>query len=259
MMEPMLDAVITGAGRGLGRAVAMALAADGAAVWICSDNLPELETTASLIERDGGRVHVSETDLSDPESCRSFCDSVANGARNLRVVVNNAAVLKTTPVLEMPLEHWSNTLAVMLTAPFLVTRDLLPLLLRNGGSIISVSSRSAVEPFVGEAAYCAAKFGVEALTKCLALELDDCAVSVNTITPGLRIKPTSITDEQAEQLSAKERAAWNDPMEIMPAFLFLAELRGQVTGRRFDALELTKAIRARGKDGTLATISELYR
>jgi 3-oxoacyl-[acyl-carrier protein] reductase len=255
----MTDAVVTGAGRGLGRAIAQALAAEGYKVWICSENHPELEATASLIEEADGVVSVIETDLSNPSACVAFTDVVKNEADDLQVVVNNAAILHPTPVLEMSLSRWSETLAVMLTAPFIITRDLLPLLHRNGGSVISVSSKSAIIPFEGEAAYCAAKFGVEAFTKCLALELGDNNVSVNTLTPGHRIKPTSITEEEIPAVPEAIRAKWQDPMEIMPAFVFLASLKGQVSGHRFNAHELTEALTQHGPQSTLARICEFYR
>jgi NAD(P)-dependent dehydrogenase (short-subunit alcohol dehydrogenase family) len=253
------DAVVTGAGRGLGRAIAQALAADGARVWICSENLTELENTAALIAAAGGDARAIETDLAEPPACAAFARSVTQGADRLRVVVNNAAVLQLTRVEDLTLSQWSHTLAVMLTAPFLVTRDLLPLLWREGGSVINVSSRSSVMPFEGEAAYCAAKYGVEAFSQCLALELQSSTVSVNTITPGLKIKPTSLTEEQIATVSESERSQWHDPMEIMPAFVFLAGLRGEVTGHRFDAFELTGALRRLGREETLTRIAEFYR
>lgn len=255
----MIDAVITGSGRGLGRAIARALAADGFRVWICSENMKELEATAEMIEGAGGAVRVLETDLSKPDECAAFTDTVEKTAEHLQVIVNNAAVLRPTPVLEMNLTRWSETLAVMLTAPFIITRNLLPLLQEDGGSVISVSSRSAIVPFEGEAAYCAAKFGVEAFTKCLALELGVCSVSVNTLTPGHRIKPTSITEDEIHAVPEAVRAEWRDPMEIMPAFVFLASLKGQVSGHRFNAHELTEALSQHGQEDILARIHEFYR
>jgi 3-oxoacyl-[acyl-carrier protein] reductase len=259
MPDKPIDAVVTGAGRGLGRAIALALASGGTRVWICSENRLELDTTASLIEAAGGAVQAVETDLADPDDCTAFTRAVTEGAARLQVIVNNAAVLRLTPVADMTLSEWSEILAVMLTAPFLVTRDLLPLLEEEGGSIISVSSRSAVMPFEGEAAYCAAKWGVEAFTRVLSMELGTSKISVNTITPGLRIKPTSLTDEQARNVPASERETWNDPMEIMPAFLCLAGLRGQVSGHRFDAFELTGALERLGQEMTLRRIHEFFR
>jgi NAD(P)-dependent dehydrogenase (short-subunit alcohol dehydrogenase family) len=114
-------------------------------------------------------------------------------------------------------------------------------------------------PFEGEAAYCAAKWGVEAFTRVLSLELGASNISVNTVTPGLRIKPTSLTDEEAEAAPESERSSWNDPMEIMPAFLFLAGLRGQVSGHRFDAFELTGALERLGQEEALRRIQEFFR
>ena len=259
MQEKPIEAVVTGAGRGLGRAIASALATEGARVWICSEDRSELETTASLIESAGGAVRVVETDLADPDQCAAFTKAVAEGADRLQVVVNNAAVWKVTPVEDLTLEEWSEVLAVMLTAPFLVTRDLLPLLRQEGGSVINVSSRSAVMPFEGEAAYCAAKWGVEAFTRVLSLELGASNISVNTITPGLRIKPTSLTDEEVRTVPESERSSWNDPMEIMPAFLFFASLRGEVSGHRFDAFEQTGALGRLGREETLRRIHEFFR
>lgn len=259
MSDQPIDAVVTGAGRGLGRAIALALAADGARVWVCSENRRELETTASLIKTAGGSVRAIETDLTDTEACTAFTNSVRQASDRLGVVVNNAAVWKPTPVVDLTLKAWSETIAVMLTAPFIITRDLLPLLQRDGGSVISISSRSAKMPFEGEAAYCAAKFGVEAFTQCLALELGASNVSVNTITPGLKIKPTSLTEQAVATVPAQERESWHDPMEIMPAFLLLAGLRGQVTGRRFDAFELTNALEELGEAAVLAKIHDYYR
>ncbi len=259
MQDKPIDAVVTGAGRGLGRAISRMLAAEGARVWICSENPSELQTTTSLIEAAGGAVHAIETDLTDPDQCAAFTTAVTQGADHLQVIVNNAAVWKVTPVAEMPLSEWSEVLAVMLTAPFLVTRDLLPLLRQEGGSVINVSSRSAVMPFEGEAAYCAAKWGVEAFTQVLSLELGASNISVNTITPGLRIKPTSLTDEEARTVPESERSSWNDPMEIMPAFLFLASMRGQVSGHRVDAFELTGALERLGQEEALRRIQEFFR
>lgn len=256
--EP-IDAVVTGAGRGLGRAIAQALAADGTRVWICSENLTELEKTAALIEAAGGEVRAIETDLAEPTACAAFTNSVKERADRLRVIVNNAAVLQPTWVEDLTLSQWSHTLAVMLTAPFLITRDLLQLLQLEGGSVINVSSRSSVMPFEGEAAYCAAKHGLEGFSQCLALELRSSAVSVNTITPGLKIKPTSLTEAQIATVPESERRKWHDPMEITPAFVFLAGLRGEVTGHRFDAFELTGALRRLGREETLARIAEFYR
>jgi NAD(P)-dependent dehydrogenase (short-subunit alcohol dehydrogenase family) len=252
-----VDVLVTGASRGLGRAVAEAFAAEGARVWICADHVAELERTKSLIDEAGGVACAITADLADPDECMSVAHTVSQGASRLQVVVNAAAVLQLRRVENLSVADWSHTLAVNLTAPFILTRELLAPLQTTGGSVINVSSRAGVKPFEQEAAYCASKYGVEALTGCLAIELRGAPVSVNTITPGLRIKPTSMTDEDVLSVPEPLRKQWSDPAEIMPAFVFLAGLRGEVTGRRFDAFVLTQALERLGIDGVLAKIDEI--
>jgi NAD(P)-dependent dehydrogenase (short-subunit alcohol dehydrogenase family) len=127
----------------------------------------------------------------------------------------------------------------------------------RGGSIINVSSRAGVLGFKDEAAYCTSKFGIEGLTRALAVEHTGSPVSINTVTPGLKIKPTSMTEETFEKLSDEERKAWSNPSEIVPAFVYLAGQRGEVSGYRFDARVLTEAIRNEGFDMDLARAKEL--
>jgi NAD(P)-dependent dehydrogenase (short-subunit alcohol dehydrogenase family) len=234
-------ALVTGAGRGLGRAIAIAYAREGAHVWISARTESELALTADQIRRCGGRVDVVRADLGDPSGCAALFDTVKRASR-LDVLVNNAAVLDFVPVDELPLAVWQRALAVNLTAPFFLVQAFLPEMREHGGSIINVSSRAGVLGFATEAAYCASKFGLEGFTRALALELSGAPVSVNTVTPGLRIKPTSVTDADVEHRPQQEREQWQDPDRLMPAFLLLARLRGEVSGRRFDACRLSTAL-----------------
>jgi 2-deoxy-D-gluconate 3-dehydrogenase len=251
------DAVVTGAGRGLGRGIALGLAGAGMTVWICSENGEELARTARLIGARGGSVRTRVTDLADPGACADFAHWVAGGAGHLRTLVNNAGVLERIPVTEMSPALWNHVIAVNLTAPFLLTRYLLPHLDPAGGSVINVSSMAGVRGTPGESAYCASKFGIEGFTRCLALELEGTPVSANTITPGVRIKPTSLTEADAAVLPATEREPWNDPELLAPAFVFLAALRGSVQGCRFDAAKLTRALAQDGPEATLNRIEDL--
>jgi NAD(P)-dependent dehydrogenase (short-subunit alcohol dehydrogenase family) len=251
------DVLITGAGRGLGKGIATGFARAGATVWLCSDDAGELEATTDELEAIGGRARRLTVDLSAPEGCVAVIDWVAAAGTGLRAVINNAAVLSISPVQDLPLEEWNRTLAVNLTAPFLIARGLVPQLSADGGSIINVSSMAGVRPTASEAAYCASKFGIEGMSRCMALDLAQRRISVNTITPGLRIKPTSLTTAQALALPKSERSAWNDPEALAPAFLFLAGPTGRPTGRRFDARTLTGALERWGPDETLARIDEV--
>ena len=250
-------AVITGAGRGLGRAIAVAFAGEGAATWICARTRSELDTTADHIRALGGWVEAHEVDLSDPDACIGFAFRVLEQSRHVDVLVNNAAVLRFVPIEDVSLSEWADALAINLTAPFLLTRAVLPAMRERGGSLINVSSRAGVLGFARETPYCASKFGLEGFTRAVALELAGARVSVNTVTPGLRIKPTSLADADVPDRSAEERDAWNDPGLLAPAFLYLAQLRGEVSGLRFDAHRLTLALARQGAQLTPERVKEL--
>lgn len=250
-----VDALVTGASRGLGFGIARAFAAAGTRVWLVAELEDELHAAAEQISEQGGQVEARVVDLADREQRMALADELS--AAPLRVLVNNAAILERQAVADLEAEHWDRTLAVNLTAPVLLTRDLMPVLKRDGGSIINISSRAGVLGFSDEAAYCASKFGMEAFTRCLALELDGTRVSVNTVTPGLPIKPTSLTNSEAEDSGPADRNAWNDPIELAPAFRFLAGLRGEVRGFRFDALTLSRALEEIGVERALERIHTL--
>jgi NAD(P)-dependent dehydrogenase (short-subunit alcohol dehydrogenase family) len=237
--------------------VAEALASAGARVWACDCTDAELDLTTATIANAGGTVRGLRHDLVTADGCRSLVEEIRDEVEQVAVLVNNAGVLHRSSLREMSDEAWSSTIAVNLTAPFLLTRGLLPLIERDGGSVINVSSRAGVAPFAGEAAYCASKFGIEALTGCLALELRDRPVSANTVTPGLRIKPTGLTDAEAAQSGEAQRRQWSDAAVITPAFTFLARLEGEVSGRRFDALRLSEELRELGGAVELARLEEL--
>lgn len=249
--------VVTGAGRGLGRSVSIAMAREGWHVWICSEMEEELSRTEAIIREGNGAVTSVCADLGDPSGCDELVEAVLKGTKTLQAVVNNAAVLRRSPVRDITLSNWSRTLAVNLTAPFLISRDLLPLL-AQGGSIINVSSQAGVNAFAGESAYCVSKFGIEAFSRCLALELDASPISVNTITPGTKIKPTSVTERDVANVPRNEKEAWVDSILLGPAFVLLASLRGEVSGRRFNAQKLTTAVKSWGARTTLERIDTLH-
>jgi NAD(P)-dependent dehydrogenase (short-subunit alcohol dehydrogenase family) len=238
--------VITGAGRGLGRAIAVGLAKEGAALWICARTAAELKGTADQIGSFGGNVRVRKLDLEDRNDCSRFAGEVLETSDHVDVLVNNAGTLRLNRIENTTLEDWSQILAVNLTAPFLLIREFLPGMKKFGGSIINVSSRAGVLGFADESAYCASKFGLEGLTRALAKELEGTGVSINTLTPGLRIKPTSLTEKEYGEAPLEKRRQWHNPDELVPAFLFLACLRGEAGGLRFDAHKLSGVIAEEG-------------
>ena len=255
-----IDALVTGSSRGLGLGIARALASGGATVWMTAEGKEELLEAAEMVRggeavsNTGGHVETRVVDLCDRDACIKLVSEVRANATNLRVLVNNAAVLEREAIADLDFGNWDRTLAVNLTAPTILCREIAPVFAESGGSIINVSSRAGRLAFKAQAAYCASKFGVEAMTRCLAIELAGAPVSVNTVTPGLRIKPTSL--KLSSMMKTVEHAGWHDPIALSPAFLFLSGLRGPISGYRFDAQTLTCAIESYGLDNVVARIDE---
>lgn len=240
--------VVTGAARGLGAAAARALAAAGARcvlVDVLEDDLRRLAREIADGEADTVRpVGADLTDRADLRRVVETTDRVFGG--DLTAFVHCAGVLHPEPVPETTDEEWDRTLAVNLTAAFFLLRGFARALeAGSGGSVVLTSSRAGVEGFPREAAYCASKFGVEGLSQAFAAEVRTRRVSVNTITPGARIKPTGMTTEEEARVPPEERA-WASADRLGPAFVALALLRGTPTGRRFRADRVAAAVHRHG-------------
>lgn len=250
-------AVVTGASRGLGVGAASALAAAGARVTIVAEDADELDDARRLLAAGGADVATACVDLSDRAAVLAFGARLADGPDAADVLVNNAAVLSMVPVGTTTDAVWDRAIAVNLTAPFLLLRAVAPRLLAQGGSIINVSSRAGIEGFADESAYCASKFGIEGLTRAVALEWRGRPVSVNTVSPGLRIKPTGVTAAEFAAWSADRQAFFQHPVLLGPGFALLAMLRGTPSGCRFDLWRLAQAVAADGLEAAAARLETL--
>ena len=239
-------AVVTGAGRGLGRSVAAAFAAAGARVALVDLPGDELADAEATLRAAGHDVLAVGADVTDPGAVAALAASVRAAFGPARILVNAAAILEERPFLDCDLDSWGRTLAVNLTGPWLCCRAFVPEMVGSGrGSIINVTSRAGIEPFAGETAYCASKFGLEGFSRSLAIELGPHGVAVNLVTPGVSIKPTSLTLADFAALSPAQRARYVDSATLTPAFLHLAiaDERG-INGQRFSAHELAQRLGA---------------
>jgi NAD(P)-dependent dehydrogenase (short-subunit alcohol dehydrogenase family) len=248
-------ALVTGAGRGLGQAVAVAFARQGAQVIATARTQTELERTAEMIWAEGGIVRILSADIALTSEVKQMAEQVLNEFGGIDVLVNNAARLPLVLFEEVSIEEWDRTINVNLRAPFLTCKLFLDSLKRRGaGSIINVSSRAGIEGFPRETDYCASKFGLEGFSRALALELRAHNIAVNTITPGgvahgVRIKPTSVTQAQYDAMTERDKAQWQDPMLLTEAFVFLAlQDASGITGERIYAYPLSEQIRREGWD-----------
>jgi NAD(P)-dependent dehydrogenase (short-subunit alcohol dehydrogenase family) len=178
------SALVTGAGRGIGRAVALALGRAGARVTVVSRTSAELDTVVHEIEKAGGRALAFAGDLCDPGTGGRAVEAAVSAQGGLQVLVNNAGVGAHGDLAEMSDEAWDRVIGTNLTAVFRTTRAALPHLARSGGHVFMISSLAGSNAIAGMAAYCASKAALDQLATCLMLEVRQKGVKVTTIAPG---------------------------------------------------------------------------
>jgi short-subunit dehydrogenase len=178
------SALVTGAGRGIGRAVALALAEAGAHVTAVSRTASDLESLVVEIERRGGRATAYAADLMRPQACEQAVARAVEAHGGLRVLVNNAGVGGFAPVAETTDESWDRIFGTNVAAPFRLTRAALPHLARQGGEIFMISSLAGVNPTANLAAYSASKAALDHFARCLMLEVRHQGIKVTVVAPG---------------------------------------------------------------------------
>ena len=179
-------AIVTGAGNGLGRAIAEKLAAEGAAVMLADLDGAAADTAAAAITAVGGIAAAVRTDVSDPAEVERMVAETVTRFGRLDVMVSNAGIAGTYPFLEQPLDHWQRVLAVNLTGPLLCGQAAARQMLRQGqgGRIVNIASVSGILAGVGRTAYGTSKAGVIGLTAQMALELGPHRITANAVAPG---------------------------------------------------------------------------
>jgi NAD(P)-dependent dehydrogenase (short-subunit alcohol dehydrogenase family) len=178
-------AIVTGAGRGIGRAIAGAFAREGAAVVLAARSVPELDRVAREIEQAGGRALVVPTDARQEASVEALVRRALAEWRQVDVLVNAAGVATFAPVTDSKLDDWDQTLAVNLRGAVLCCRAVLPAMIgRHRGTIISVGSVVTSRSLAGSAAYTASKYGLLGFSRVLAEEMRSHGVRVGVLSAG---------------------------------------------------------------------------
>ncbi len=180
-------AIVTGAGRNIGRAIALTLAEAGASILInARSNRTEAEAVAREIEAIGGRALVHIGDVADPKAVQVMADAASLGFSRIDILVNNAALRREKPFAEMDYAEWREILDVTLDGAFHCTKACLPALRKSGsGTIINIGGLSAHSGAKNRAHVVTAKAGIIGLTRALAHDLADDGITVNCVVPGL--------------------------------------------------------------------------
>jgi len=245
-------AVITGGGRGIGKAVARYLAEEGAAIVVSARTTKEIDAVAAELKADGHEAHAITCDVSDEASVQAMAAAAMERLGTVDVLVNNAGIALSNPVKRLPLEEWNRIMAVNVTGTFLCTRAFLPgMLERSWGRIVNVASVAGLRGSKYISAYCASKHAQIGFTRALAAEVAQNGITVNAICPGYvdtpmtefsisRIAETSgVTPKQARQhiLDMSPQKRLIRPEEIAAIAVVLCGKDGEGTSGQAIAID----------------------
>ena len=217
-------ALVTGASRGIGRAVALALAAEGAEVVVNYASSPEAaEAVVAEIQAKGGSAYALKADVSDEASVDDLIKTVLTRSERIDVLVNNAGITRDGLLMRMKTEDWQAVINLNLTGVFLCTRAVArPMLKQRSGRIINITSVVGLMGNAGQANYAAAKAGVVGLTRSSAKEMASRGITVNAVAPGF-IATDMTKDLEADAiLSAIPLGRFGSPEQVAGAVRFLA-------------------------------------
>jgi NAD(P)-dependent dehydrogenase (short-subunit alcohol dehydrogenase family) len=220
-------AIVTGAGQGIGRAIALGLAREGVKVAIADVNEGSANTVKNEIEASGGRALAIRTDVSNEKSVQAMVEKSLKEFLRVDILVNNAGIFPTSPVEEMSEEDWDRVIGTNLVGAFLCARAVVPEFLEQGsGRIISVTSGRAFQGAKNGAHYAASKAGIIGFSKSLALELAPHGITVNVICPGITDTAQPRGHQTEEQIYAQAQriplGRIGQPEDLVGPAVFLA-------------------------------------
>ena len=219
---PRPVALVTGAGRRVGRAIAEGLGAKGMHVIVHHHSSPDgARETAATIEREGGQATIVTADLRDTRAAESLIDQVTKEAGRLDVLVNSASLMLRTPLGEVTAAQWDDIFALNVRAPFFLSQRAAPALASVAGCIVNIADLAAFETWPAYIPHGMTKAALVQMTRGLARALAP-SVRVNAVAPGVVLLPEGWSEDDAERLRATTPLARSgSPQDVVDAVLYL--------------------------------------
>jgi len=233
--------LVTGGGSGIGRAVCLAFAHEGADVGVADVSVEGAESTAQEVRKTGRKAVALKVDVTDLASVQAMVTQAVAALGSLNILVNSAGVREIVPFLQLPFAEWQRVIATNLTGTFLCSQGVAQYLVKEGkgGKIVNLASVAGLMAVPNRAAYVSSKHAVVGLTKEMAIELADQNIQVNAVAPG--VVRTSMTESYFDKPAVIEglkkahpAGRWAQPEEIANLILFLASPEAEfITGATF--------------------------
>lgn len=229
-------AVVTGAARGIGRAIAEKLASEGADIALCDLEKEWLDETAEAVKALGRRVECYAVDVSSADGCSATIEAVLGDFERIDIMVNNAGIIRDKLMRRMTEEDWDAVISVNLKGTFLFTRAVTGAMIKQkSGAIVNIASIIGLIGNVGQCNYAASKAGVIAMTKSAAKEFAAKSIRVNAVAPGFiesKMTQSLSEDIRNRMLDAIPMKRFGDPEDVAKVVLFLvSDESSYITGQ----------------------------
>jgi len=229
-------AIVTGGGRGIGRAIALAMAEEGCDIAVVSRTRDEIERTANEIMMFGSQALAIQADVSDPLDVEYAVNETIKAFGRIDILVNNAGIAIFKPFLELTLDDWDRTMAVNLSGAFLCAQEVTKYMVeQESGTIINICSSASKKAYPNQLAYVASKHGMMGLSKTMSIDLQPYGIKVHAICPGG--VDTKLTADARPEV---DRSDWMHPEDIAHVVMMLLTMHDRATIdeiyiRRYDA------------------------